>query len=140
MRMSTWNRRIAITGCCTVLGVAILTPIASAQTTSTPPTEVAPITLTQQESQHLCDTVLPRLEQRVQKLTDVVNGGPDVKGSVQWLRARAQNQRNAGHPKIADQLDQRAQRRADRTNDLARIHQRLDTFRTQNCKPAGGGQ
>jgi hypothetical protein len=140
MLMSTWNRRVLISGCGAVLGAAMFTPIASAQTAPTAPTPVAPITLSPQESQRLCDTVLPRLEQRAEKLTNTVNGGPDVRGSAQWLKARAQNQRNAGHTRIADQLDQRAQRRAARSSDLAKVRQRLEAFQAQNCKPAGGNQ
>jgi hypothetical protein len=137
---STWKRRIAITGCCVTLGLTVLAPIASAQTEPTSPQPVAPITLSPQESQRVCDDLLPRLEQRADKLIQTVNGGPDVRGSVQWLKARAQNQRNAGHTKIADQLDQRAQRRAGRVSELGTVRQRLAAFQAQHCRPAGGTQ
>jgi hypothetical protein len=139
MRLSTWNRRIAMTGCCAALGLAVIAPAASAQSAPTP-APVAPITLSPQESQQVCSDMLPKLEQRVNRLTTQINGGPEVKGSVQWLKAKAQDQRNKKHDKAADRLDQRAQRRAERINDLNQAKQRLDAFRSQHCQPAGGAQ
>jgi hypothetical protein len=139
MRLSTWNRRIAVTGCCAAVGLAAVAPIASAQPAPTP-APVAPITLSPQESQQVCSDMLPKLEQRVDRLIKQINGGPDVKGSVQSLKTRAQDQRTKKHDKVADRLDQRAQRRAERINDLNQTKQRLDAFRSQHCQPAGGAQ
>jgi hypothetical protein len=101
---------------------------------------VAPITLSPEESQQLCNDMLPKLAERIDKLTARINGGPEVKGSVQWLRAHAQDQRNKGHEKAADRLDRRAERRSGRIPELNNAKARLDAFRTNHCKPAVGGQ
>lgn len=137
MRITAWGRRAAVAGCA-VAAVLAITPVASADTTDPTPTPsqpgYAPITLSPQEAQQLCGTFLPKLADRAKKLTDRINGGANVKGSVAWLKARAQYERTVGHTKLADQLDQRAQRRANRVNDLNAIQQRLDAFKTAHCK------
>ncbi|HKS43600.1 MAG TPA: hypothetical protein VJT49_00530 [Amycolatopsis sp.] len=133
MRFSVWGRRAAIAGCGVAAMLAVM-PVASADTTDPATPGYAPITLSPQEAQQLCADLLPRLANRTTKLVDRINGGADERGSVAWLKARAQTQRTKGHDQIADQLDQRAQRRADRANDLKSIQQRLDTFRTNHCK------
>jgi hypothetical protein len=137
MRLSTWNRRIAMTGCCAALGLAAITPVASAQQ-APPPAPPAPITLSPEESQEICNVVLPKMQQRVTKTTERINGGPDVRGSVQWLKARAQQQRDKGHQQAADRLEKRAERRAGRTDELSKAKQRLDTFQSKHCQSAGG--
>jgi hypothetical protein len=138
MRIIAWGRRAAIAGCGVAAVLAVAAPVASADTTTPAPAPAqpsyAPITLSPQEAQRLCATTLPRLEEREQKLTDRINGDAQVRGSVAWLRARAQDQRAKGHSKAADALDQRADRRAKRVNDLTSIHQRLDAFSTAHCK------
>ncbi|QIZ38078.1 hypothetical protein [Saccharopolyspora sp. ASAGF58] len=63
MRISTWNRRIAITGSCAALVMAIGAPIASAQQAPAP-TPVAPITLSPEESAQVCNEMVPKLQQR----------------------------------------------------------------------------
>jgi hypothetical protein len=132
MRIST--RRAAIVGCGAAAVLAISAPVASAQTTEPTTPSYAPITLSPEQSQRLCGDLLPRLIDRTTKLTTRINGGADVQGSVAWLKARAQNQRAKGHPQIADQLTQRADRRAGRVGDVNSIQQRLTTFKTQNCE------
>jgi hypothetical protein len=138
MRIIAWGRRAAIASCGVAAALAVVAPVASADTTVPAPapsqTSYAPVTLSPQESQRLCATTLPRLEDRDQKLTDRINGGAEVKGSVAWLRAHAQDQRAKGHSRAADALDQRADRRAKRVSDLNSIHQRLDAFKTAHCK------
>jgi hypothetical protein len=132
MRIST--RRAAIVGCGAAAVLAISAPVASAQTTEPTTPSYAPITLSPEQSQRLCADLLPRLIDRTTKLTTRINGGADVPGSVAWLKARAQNQRAKGHPQIAGQLEQRADRRAGRVGDVNSIQQRLTTFKTQNCE------
>jgi hypothetical protein len=131
MRIST--RRAAIVGCGAAAVLAVSAPVASAQTTEPTTPSYAPITLSPAQSQHLCADLLPRLIGRTTKLTTRINGGADVQGSVAWLKARAQNQRSKGHTQIADQLAQRADRRAGRVGDLNSVRQRLTTFKTENC-------
>lgn len=133
MRITAWGRRAAIAGC-GVAAVLAVNPVASADTATPVTPNYAPITLSPEESQQLCATTLPRLEDRTQKLIDRINGSADVKGSVAWLKARAQDQRTKGHDRAADLLDQRADRRAKRGDDVASIHQRLAAFTTEHCK------
>lgn len=139
MRTGTWKRRVAVTGCTAVLGLGAGAPLASAAQPPAP-TPVAPITLSPEESQQLCQDMLPRLDHRVDALIKRINGGPEVKGSVQNLKARAQDQRAKGHTKLADRLDRRAQRRAGRIDDLNKAKTRLGAFRSAHCVPAGGGK
>lgn len=137
MPSGTWNRRIGIIGCCAAVSLGALAPVASAQPAASPtpsPAPVAPITLSPQESQQLCDDMLPKLQHRVDGLIKRINGGPEVTGSVQNLKARAQDQRAKGHQKIADRLDKRAQRRAGRIAQLNEAKQRVDAFRSAHCQ------
>ena len=135
MRGSTWTRRLALAGSGGVLGLLALAPLASAQTT-TSPAPVAPITLSPEESQQVCNVWVPRLQKRTDNLTARINGGPEVQGSLANLKARAQDAWNKGHNEQADRLDQRAQKRQGRLGDLANAKQKLDAFATAHCKPA----
>lgn len=138
MRITAWGRRSAIVGC-GVAAMMAITPVALADGTTPappPPTSYAPITLSPEEAQQLCGQFLPRLTDRTKKLADRINGGAEVKGSVAWLKARAQSQRAKGHTAAADLLDQRAQRRAGRIDDLKSAQQKLDAFKTAHCKAA----
>ncbi|KAA9153265.1 hypothetical protein FPZ12_035055 [Amycolatopsis acidicola] len=120
--------RAALAACGAAALLAAGAPVASADTTT-----YAPITLSPEESQHLCADVLPRLIDRKTKLADKINGGADVQGSVAWLRAKAQDQRGKGHAKIADRLGARADRRAGRVDDLKSVDQRLTDFKNAHC-------
>ncbi len=80
-----------------------------------------PITLSQEESQRLCGEILPRLADRATRLAE-----------------RAEDQRAKGQPRIAERLDERAERRAGRIDQLNRVEQRLDGFRTKHCRPISG--
>jgi hypothetical protein len=93
-----------------------------------------PITLSPEESQRLCANVLPKLIARREKLAARIAGGADVKGSAAWLKARAAKQRAKGHEQAAKRLEERAQRRAARLTDLAKMKEKLETFKTDHCK------
>jgi hypothetical protein len=138
--VSTWSRRFVMAGCGAALGLAALAPVASADDTTPPPppTQYAPTTLSPQETQQMCDQMLPKIDDRIAKATARINGGPEVKGSVAWLKAKAQDQRNKGHQQAAERLDKRADRRAGRVGDLTQLKQRAESFRTAHCQPAGG--
>ncbi len=144
MPITRWRYRAAIAGGAAAVGMAVLPPASSAETDdpptppSAPTTQYAPITLSQEESQRLCGEVLPRLADRVTRLSERVTGGPDVRGSAAWLAERAENQRAKGHPRIAERLDERAERRAGRIDQLNRVEQRLDGFRSKHCRPISG--
>ncbi|KFZ79235.1 hypothetical protein ED92_26995 [Amycolatopsis sp. MJM2582] len=111
--------------CLTAAGLVALAPAASAQ---------APITLSPEESQTLCAEWLPKLTQRTTKLTERINGGPEVRGSVANLKARAEGQRKKGHNDTADRLQKRADKRSGRLPELAAAKQKLDAFAGAHCK------
>jgi hypothetical protein len=135
MQLSNWTRRGAVVCCGAAISVLGFSPIASAQTTSAP-TPAAPITLSPAESQQVCDNWVPKLSNRVTKLTERINGGPAVAGSVANLKARSQAQRAKGHTAIADRLQQRADKISGRIGNLNSAKQRLDAFTAAHCKPA----
>ncbi|RSN63273.1 hypothetical protein DMH01_11810 [Amycolatopsis sp. WAC 04182] len=114
-----------IAACLTAAGLVTLAPAASAQ---------APITLSPEESQQLCAEWLPQLTQRTTKLTERINGGPEVRGSVANLKARAEGQRKKGHNDIADRLQKRADKRNGRLPELTAAKQKLDAFAAAHCK------
>ncbi|RSN26289.1 hypothetical protein NQK81_11340 [Amycolatopsis roodepoortensis] len=106
-------------------GLVALAPAASAQ---------APITLSPEESQTLCAEWLPKLTQRTTNLTERINGGPEVRGSVANLKARAEGQRKKGHNDAADRLQKRADKRNARLPELTTAKQKLDAFANAHCK------
>ncbi|OXM68701.1 hypothetical protein [Amycolatopsis vastitatis] len=132
MRGTTWTR-LALAGGVSAACLLVAAPLASAQTTSAP---VAPITLSPEESQQVCSDWVPKLQKRATNLEKRINGGPEVKGSVANLKARAADQRAAGHTARADQLDQRATKRQGRIGELDTAKQKLDAFASAHCKPA----
>ncbi|OXM44299.1 hypothetical protein [Amycolatopsis alba] len=112
--------------CLTAAGLVALAPAASAQT--------APITLSPEESQQLCAEWLPKLTERTTKLTDRINGGPEIRGSVANLKARAEDQRKKNHADTADRLQKRADKRSGRLPELAAAKKKLDDFAGAHCK------
>ncbi|TNC24570.1 hypothetical protein [Amycolatopsis alkalitolerans] len=124
--------RAAIAGGGVLAALAAGVSAASAETT-TPPPSYGQVTLSPEESQQLCADLLPRLVDRTTKLTARINGDANTKGSVAWLRAQVGKQRAEGHPRIADRLDQRADRRAGRVGDLKSIQDRLTDFKNTHC-------
>ncbi len=115
-----------IAACLTAAGLIALAPAASAQT--------SPITLSPEESQQLCADWLPKLTQRTAKLADRVNGGPEIRGSVANLKARAEDQRKKNHNDFAEKLQKRADKRSGRLPELTAAKQKLDAFTGAHCK------
>ncbi|WP_410613465.1 hypothetical protein [Amycolatopsis sp. lyj-109] len=132
MRGTTTWTRLALAGCGTAVGLLVAAPLASAQTTA----PVAPITLSPEESQQVCSDWVPKLQKRADNLKKRITGGAEIKGSVANLKARAADQRAAGHTARADQLDQRATKRQGRVGELDAAKQKLDAFAAAHCKPA----
>lgn len=124
--MNTVIRHIAVVGTA-VLGFAA-TGVAAAQDTT-----YAPVTLSPEQVKQICEERLPRIEERINRLTTRINGGPDVAGSTAWLQARAQKARDAGRTARAERLDQRASRRADQLTRLGEVQKRVDTFQAEHC-------
>ncbi|MGW5719376.1 hypothetical protein ACWEVP_24615 [Amycolatopsis sp. NPDC003865] len=133
MRGTTWTR-LALAGGASAACLLVAAPLASAQTTS--PAPVAPITLSPEESQQVCGDWVPKLQKKADNLQKRINGGPEVPGSVANLKARAQDQRAAGHEDRAKKLDDRATKRQGRIGELNTAKQKLDAFASAHCKPA----
>lgn len=112
------------------------TTVASADPSPTPTPTYKQVTLSPEESQRLCAEKLPKLIERRDKLAKRISGGADVKGSVAWLKARAEKQKAKGHEKIAAQLQKRADRRSERLTQLATMKTKLETFKSQHCQVA----
>ncbi len=134
MRGPIWTRRLALAGAGSAACLLALAPLASAQTTS--PAPVAPITLSPEESQQVCGDWVPKLQKRADNLEKRINGGAEVAGSVANLKARAQDQRTAGHNDRATKLDERATKRQGKVGELTAAKQKLDAFASAHCKPA----
>ncbi|WP_326943092.1 hypothetical protein OHS58_02370 [Amycolatopsis sp. NBC_00348] len=134
MRGPIWTRRLALAGAGSAACLLALAPLASAQTTS--PAPVAPITLSPEESQQVCGDWVPKLQKRADNLEKRINGGAEVAGSVANLKARAQDQRTAGHNDRATKLDERATKRQGKVGELNTAKQKLDAFASAHCKPA----
>jgi hypothetical protein len=139
MRTTTWTRRLALAGGGIAAGLLAVTPLASAQSSTPPsaPAAVAPITLSPGESQQVCGDWVPKLRKRSQNLTERINGGAEVAGSVANLKARSADQKAKGHTAAADRLQKRADQRQARISQLADAKQKLDAFASAHCKPAG---
>lgn len=124
-------------------GTSGATPTTSAvPTTSREPTGAEPagppepvtVTLSPEQVAHLCEKRLPKIERRVTRLLDRINGGPDRRGSVEWLRARAATERDAGRENKAQALEAKADRRAGRVDELNKIRQWVADFRAEHCE------
>ena len=115
-------------------GLVGSTTVASADPSPTPTPSYKQVTLSPEESQKLCAERLPKLIERRDKLAKRISGGADVKGSVAWLKARAEKQKAKGHEKAAAQLQKRADRRSERLTQLATMKTKLETFKTQHCQ------
>ena len=95
--------------------------------------EPVTITLSAEQVRHLCEKRLPKIEKRVDRLLTRINGDAEVRGSAQWLRARAAKEREAGRETSAQLLEERADRRLARVGDLTRIEQWVTGFRPDHC-------
>lgn len=95
--------------------------------------EPVTITLSPEQVRHLCEKRLPKIEKRVDRLLTRINGDAEVRGSAEWLRARAATEREAGRETSAQLLEERADRRLDRVDDLTKIKQWTTDFRTDHC-------
>ncbi|HET6988170.1 MAG TPA: hypothetical protein VFI00_16215 [Kribbella sp.] len=117
-------------------GLVGSTTIASADPSPTPTPTYKQVTLSPEESQRLCAEKLPKLIERRDKLAKRISGDADVRGSVAWLKARAEKQKAKGHDKAAAQLQKRADRRSERLTQLGTMKTKLETFKAQHCQVA----
>lgn len=132
------TRRLAVTGMAVGIGLAGAgVGVANAQGDATATPRPAPITISSAQVRRLCDTRVPKLEAEVAKLVDRINGGADVRGSTQWLRARAKQAQAKGHAERAKRLDARADRRSQALGVLKNVRTRLHDFTTKHCGSGG---
>ena len=124
--------KVAVTG----LALAAITVAgagsASAEPTSSPSPGPVTITLSPEQVTFFCERVT-KAEKRATKLVERVNGGPDVKGSTEWLKARAKKERDAGRDTSAKLLEERAERRAGQVDELNKIKGWAADFKTKYC-------
>ncbi|MER6763838.1 MULTISPECIES: hypothetical protein [Amycolatopsis] len=123
------TRRMALAGCGIAAGLFVAAPIASADTQAP-----APVTLSPQEVQQMCTAWVPKLRKQAQNLTNRINGGPEVSGSVANLKARANDARTKGHTAQADRLQKRADKRQSRIGELTNATKQLDAFAAAHCQ------
>lgn len=117
-----------------VAGFAVLGAGTASADESTP----APVTLSSEQVKKICEQRIPRAEERVSRLADRINGGPEVVGSSQNLKKRAEEARTAGRTEHAQRLDTRAGWREGHLDKLDKAKERLAKFKTEHCGYLGG--
>jgi hypothetical protein len=80
-----------------------------------------------------CERWLPRIETRTARLVERITGDADTRGSAEWLRARAGRERDAGRETTARLLEERAERRTGRVEELKQTRQWAEDFRAESC-------
>jgi hypothetical protein len=105
-----------------VLAIGLL--LGGAATASADPVT---ITLSPEQVQHLCEKRLPKIEKRITGLLDRINAGPEVRGSVEWLRTRATTERDAGRETTAQLLEERPTAEPGGSTSLTRSNSRSRT-------------
>lgn len=110
-------------------GLALVVAVPSAASAQEPVT----ITLSPEQVQRICENRIPRIEQRASRALERVSGGPRVRGSVEWLKARAAKEREAGRETSAQLLDERAERRAERAPQLEDVKAKAGEFKAKHC-------
>jgi propanediol dehydratase small subunit len=114
--------------------LAVAFVVAGTATASADPSEPVTITLSPEQVQNLCEKRLPRIEQRTTRLLDRIQGDADTRGSVEWLRAQATKERDAGRETSAQLLEERADRRAGHVDQLNQIATWATDFQSQHCE------
>lgn len=137
----TWTSRAgrvvvggAAVGALLVGGGAVAGAQADAPESTAPPGP-GPVTITLSADQvtRLCDRRLPRIERRATRLIERIEGDAGTRGSAEWLRARADRERAAGREASARLLAERADRRAERVDQLAGVTRWAADFRAAHC-------
>lgn len=131
MHNTSLIRRVVVAGCATT--ACAFTMVSGVAAAEQPPSTPVTITLSPEQVAFLCDKRLPRMENRTTKLIERINGGPEVRGSTKWLQEKAKQEREAGRETSAQLLEERAERRAGRIDELNKIKGWVSDFRTQQC-------
>jgi hypothetical protein len=125
-------KKLLVTGLVTAGLVVGGAGFAAAQPTA-PPSDGVTITLSPEQVANLCEKRLPKIEKRVTRLLDRVNGGAEVRGSAEWLKAKAATERDAGRETSAQLLEERADRRLGKVDKLNQVKQWVTDFQSQHC-------
>jgi uncharacterized protein (DUF885 family) len=118
-----------VLGSVTAVGLVL----GGAATASAEPSEPVTITLSPEQVQNLCEKRLPKIEKRATNLLERIQGDASTRGSVEWLRARATKERDAGRETTAQLLEERADRRAGRVDQLNQVKTWVGDFQSQHC-------
>lgn len=97
------------------------------------PTAPVTITLSPEQVANLCEKRLPKIEKRVNRLLERINADDRTRGSVAWLKAKAATERDAGRETSAQLLEEKAERRAGRVDDLTKVAEKVAEFQSQHC-------
>lgn len=124
MRIKQWAVVAAIVSGVSLVGAGVAVAQPSAPVT---------ITLSPEQVRKLCEKRLPKAEKRIARLLERINGGAEVKGSVAWLKARAEKEKAAGRETTAQLLEEKAERRAGRVEQLNKAKERVADFQSKHC-------
>ena len=123
--MNTWIRLAVVA---TAAFGLTSTGVAAAQDTT-----YAPITISPEKVKKLCEERVPKAEDRIKRLTERINGGPEVRGSTAWLRAQAREARDKGKTDRVERLERRLERRDGQLAKLGDAQRRVDEFQAEHC-------
>lgn len=136
MRTRALLRQVVVTTAVVLSGLGLVnTGVAAAEASTQPPAEPGSVTVTlsPEQVEFLCQRRLPRLADRVERLLDRIQGGPEVRGSVAWLTDLAERERAAGRETTASLLAEAAERRAGWVSPLRDAGGRIAAFQQQYC-------
>lgn len=81
----------------------------------------------------VCTTRIPAVLDRIDRITDRIQGDADTAGSTAWLSARSRQARAAGFTALADLLEARAQARPQRLDELAALKRDVQDVQSTDC-------
>jgi uncharacterized protein YfaQ (DUF2300 family) len=81
----------------------------------------------------VCTQRIPAVLDRIDRLTDRINGDAGTRGSTAWLKAKSGQAREAGFVALADLLDSRADARPQRLDALAGLKGEVQDVQTEDC-------
>lgn len=112
----------------TALTTAVLLTTGAATAVAAPGSSVAAAT----DVPALCSRA-DTLEARLEAALERIRGGADQRGSVAWLRARAQRATAEDRPDLAESLHARADRRERRVPEIEDVLARLARVTAEHC-------
>ena len=83
----------------------------------------------------LCTHRIPAVLDRIERLTDRINGDAQTRGSTAWLKAKSEQARSAGFTALADLLDTRVQARPQRLDELDALKGDVQGVLAADCAP-----